>query len=125
MEKIQHLYRQILADNTDNPQRMMEMHRRLDNVSISRKSLARAMEANSLASATRIRVMLYEYFMTMGAWPDRKTLEGQLEDSALEFKVISYQATDQQMMLLLRDSKYGTQLELSGDMRGVTLRVKG
>lgn len=125
MEKVQHLYRQILADNTDNPQRMMEMHRRLDNLSISRKALARAMEATSLASASQIRVMLYEYFMDMGVWPDRKTLEGRLEESALEFEVISYQADDQQITLILRDSKYGTQLELSGNMRGVTVRVKG
>ena len=125
MEKIQHLYRQILADNTDNPQRMMEMHRRLDNVSISRKSLARAMEANSLASATRIRVMLYEYFMTMGTWPNHKVLEAQLKDSALDFEVISYQADDRQLTLVLKDPKYGTQVELRGDMKGVTIRVKG
>ena len=63
--------------------------------------------------------------MTMGTWPNRETLEGQLKDSALEFEVISYQANDQQIILILRDSKYGTQLELSGNMRGVTIRVKG
>ena len=125
MEKIQHLYRQILADNTDNPQRMIEIHRRLDNLSISRKALSRVMEANSLASASQLRVMLFEYFMTMGVWPNRETLEEQLKDSALAFEVIDYQASDQKITIMLRDSKYGTQLELSGDMRGVTVRVKG
>ena len=63
--------------------------------------------------------------MNMGAWPNRETLAGQLEDSALEFEVISYQADDQKMTVVLKDSKYGTQLELSGNIRGVTIRVKG
>ena len=124
MDKIQHLYRQILADNTDDPRRIMEMHKRLDNLSISRKALTRAMEATSIASASQIRVMLYEYFMTMGAWPDRKTLETRLKDSALDFEVVDYQADDQRITLILKDPKYGTQLELSGDMQGVTIRVK-
>jgi len=123
MEKVQHLYRQILADNTDNPQRMMEIHRRLDNMSISRKALSRAMDANSLANATQLRVMLREYFMVYGKWPDRKGLEEMLEDLAEEFEVTGYQAEGRRMSLALRNSKYGTQLELSGNDGGVTARV--
>ena len=123
MEQVQHLYRQILADNTDNPQRMMEIHRRLDNMSISRKALSRAMDANSLANATQLRVMLREHFMVYGAWPDRKALEEMLEDLAMEFEITGYRAGGQQMSLALRNSKYGTQLELSGDDGGVTVRV--
>jgi len=123
MEQVRHLYRQILADNTDNPQRMMEIHRRLDNMSISRKALSRAMDANALANATQLRVMLREYFMVYGAWPDRKALDEMLEDLAVEFEITGYRAGRRQMSLALRNSKYGTQLELSGDDGGVTVRV--
>ena len=123
MKQVQHLYRQILADNTDNPQRMMEIHRRLDNMSISRKALSRAMDANSLANATQLRVMLREYFMDYGAWPERKALEEMLDDLAEEFEITGYRAGGRRMNLALRNSKYGTQLELSGDDGGVTVRV--
>lgn len=51
MQTVSHLYRQILADNTDNPKRVIDVNQRLDQMSISLKHMKNAIKASALSRA--------------------------------------------------------------------------
>lgn len=124
METVAHLYRQVLADNTDNPQRIIEMNKRLDSISISRKALENSLKASSLARATPVRIMLKEHYMFNGEWPDQATLKQELHRFSSEFDVVSYQLLDAKFQLVVKDTKYGTEIEIAGDMQDMSMQLK-
>ncbi len=124
MEKVEHLYRQILADNTDKPQRVIEINGRLDNASISRKALANALKANALSGAIPLRLMLQEYYMSMGKWPDETEITEQIIDYAPNFSLVSYQSNKEKLELVVKDNKYGAEIQLAGSGQGVTVQLK-
>lgn len=122
--QVGHLYRQILADNAHDPQRVMEMHRRLDDTFISRKALDNVVRANSLNAASPLRVTFYEYFMSTGAWPDEATAKKELETYAPSFEVVTYRIDSGQLELVLRDTRYGSEVQVFGTEAGVTLKAR-
>ena len=124
METVAHLYRQILADNTDMPQRVIEVNRRLDNISISRKALANSIKASSLSRAFPLRMMLQEYYMSRGEWPDQPALKLELQRFEPEFGLVSYRVLNDQLELVVRDIKYGTETQIAGDMQNMTMQLK-
>ncbi len=124
MEKVEHLYRQILADNTDKPQRVVEINSRLDNTSISRKALANALKANALSGAFPLRLMLQEFYMSSGEWPNETEIKKQIMGYAPNFSLISYQSNDETIELVVKDSKYGAEIQLTGSGQRITVELK-
>lgn len=124
MEKVEHLYRQILANNTDKPLRVVEMNKRLDNISISRKAMANALKASALSGAIPLRMMLREYYMTRGEWPDQAEMKQQILGHAPNFDLVSYQSNNEQIELVVKDKKYGAEIQLAGNGQGITAQLK-
>jgi len=124
MEKVEHLYRQILADNTDKPQRVIEINSRLDNASISRRALVNALKASALSGAVPLRVMLQEYYMSRGEWPDQSTFKQQISSYAPNFILVSYQSNNEEIELVVKDKKYGAEIQLAGSGQRVTMQLK-
>jgi len=124
MEKVEHLYRQILADNTDKPQRVVEINGRLDNASISRKALANALKASALSGAVSLRVMLQEHYMTRGEWPDQAAIKQQILSYEPNFSLVSYRSNNEAMKLVVKDKKYGAEIQLTGSGQRVTMQLK-
>ncbi|MDH3974617.1 MAG: hypothetical protein OEV42_10105 [Deltaproteobacteria bacterium] len=88
MKQVSHLYRQILADNSNNPTRVLEINRRLDQLSISLTALATVVKASSLSRATPIRFKLIKHYSMTGEWPDEITLKKVLADELAGFDLI-------------------------------------
>jgi len=124
METVALLYRQILADNTDQPLRVVEMNKRLDGVSITRKALVNALRASTLSRAASLRIMLEAYYMDEGEWPDQATMTQQIHNWMPDFDVVSYQSDKDEMELVVRDIKYGANIQFFDGMQGITMKLK-
>ena len=124
MEKVEHLYRQILANNTDKPLRVVEMNKRLDNILISRKAMKNALKANALSGAAPLRMMLFEYYMSRGEWPNQAELKNRIMGQTPNFDLVSYRSDNEQMELIVKDKKYGAEIQLAGNEQGVTAHLK-
>ncbi len=68
----ENLYRQILAENSDNLIRTQEAQAALDNLSVSRNALKNVLRAQTLMAASSIRMMMQQEYMMMGECPDKK-----------------------------------------------------
>lgn len=64
----QNLLRQILADNTDNVQRMMETQRMLDELDVSRSALKNVVAANRMVKLKEIEIRLEQYYVMNGKY---------------------------------------------------------
>jgi len=74
----ENLYRQILAENSDNLMRTQEAQMALDNLAVSSNALKNVLRAQTLAAASQIRVMMQEHTMMMGDCPDAEAVSHQI-----------------------------------------------
>lgn len=123
MLKVTHLYRQILADNTDNPQRVVDINLRLDQLALSLKHMKNAIKASALSRAMPLRFMLMEHLMETGKWPEPDALARLLANLAGDYDVLRYEHGQTQAELVIRDNNSDIELLFSGDMRGITLKT--
>lgn len=68
----ENLYRQILAENSDNLLRTQEAQSALDNLSVSSNALKNVLRAQTLMAANSVRMMLQQQYMMTGVCPDKK-----------------------------------------------------
>ena len=68
----ENLYRQILAENSDDLMRTQEAQSALDNLSVSRNALKNVLRAQTLMAANSVRIMMEQEYMMMGECPDKK-----------------------------------------------------
>ncbi len=119
MVEVGHLYREILADNLDKPQRVMDINRRLDRVSLSIKHMNNAVRANAMSRAGALRMMLTESCMMDGAWPGRKRLEQLIQDSGVSYDIVRYQRDKGKDKgrgeLVVNDRKYDVELTMASE----------
>lgn len=121
MKKVAHLYRQILADNTDIPKRVVDINARLDNLSLSRRSVSNAIRANAYARVTQLRVTLLEIYMMEGEWPDKSMIEKQLGQMCPGCKIVRYIVKGDALDMTINDVKYDTEVRLKGSPRSVEI----
>lgn len=119
IDTVAHLYRQILADNTEKPERIIEMNKRLDTIATSRRALANAMKASSLSRARSLQMILQQYYMTREEWPDQSTVKKEIHQFLPEVELVSYSSNDRLMELVIQDIKYGTKVHLAGTRQGI------
>ena len=122
MIKVTHLYRQILADNTDHPQRVMDINQRLDQMTLSIKHMQNAIRASAISRATPLRIMLMEHLMETGEWPEPNRLKQLMTHLPGSFDVVSYERKQNQADLVIKEAPSGIILQIGGDMRGVTIK---
>ena len=122
MVKVTHLYRQILADNTDNTQRVIAVNQRLDQMTLSIKHMKNAIKASAMSRATPLRIMLMEHLMETGEWPEPNRLAQLMSNLSGNFDVVSYEHQENKADLVIKDMQSGVILKLGGDMRGVTIQ---
>ncbi|RLT99879.1 MAG: hypothetical protein D9N11_14020 [Ketobacter sp.] len=124
MIKVTHLYRQILADNTDNPQRVMDVNHRLDQMTLSIKHMHNAVKASAISRATPLRIMLMEHLMETGEWPEPNRLKQLLTQLSGDFNIVSYERQQNQADLVIEEPLSGVILQFGGDMRGVSITTR-
>lgn len=122
MVKVTHLYRQILADNTDNSQRVIEVNQRLDQLTLSIKHMQNAIKASAISRAMPLRIMLMEYLMDTGEWPEPHRLEQLMSHLSGNFDVVSYEHNHNKADLVIKEAQSGVVLQIGGDMRGLTIQ---
>ncbi len=123
MEQVEHLYRQILADNTDKPERVVEMNRRLDGISVSRKALKNSMKASAMSKVWPLKIMMVEHYMMYGEWPDKGTVEADLKRLAADIELVEYQIEKENLSMIVRDSVYDAEIKLRGNDRGIQIEM--
>ncbi|MEE2733180.1 MAG: hypothetical protein VYA55_20340 [Pseudomonadota bacterium] len=122
MTNVSHLYRQILADNGDQPQRVVDINQRLDQVALSLKHLRNAITANALSRATTLRILVMEQLMQTGQWPAEKHMRQLLQQQGDDYELVRYEHSATEGDLVILDQRYDVMLQLSGDERRVTLQ---
>ncbi len=78
LERAEHLYRQIRAENAGNSARIIEADRAIDEIQIARKALANALRAQGMSRVATVRMMLTQHVMMEGACPDLETIRALL-----------------------------------------------
>ena len=72
--KAENLFRQILAENSDNLMRTQEAQSALDNLLVSHNALKNVVRAQTLAAVSNVRMMMQQHYMMMGECPDKKEI---------------------------------------------------
>lgn len=75
------LYREVVALNGANLERTTEAHRELDNLAVSRRALGNALRQSAFSRAAPVRMMLLEYYMSEGVWPDENMFRQMLREA--------------------------------------------
>ena len=123
MIKVTHLYRQILADNSNKAQRVVDINQRLDQMSISIKHIRNAIRASALSRAMPLRMMLMEHLMETGEWPQPAALTGIINHLGGHYEVIRYQPGRDTFELLIKEAQSSVELLLAGGMQGITIQA--
>lgn len=123
MAMVSHLYRQILADNTDNPLRVLGINRRLDQMSMSQRSLSNSLKGNSLSRVTPLRMILLEYYLDAGSWPELPMIKQQFMSYTPDMDVVSYRSDGDTMELIVKDVQSDVKVKLSGKMGRVSIEL--
>jgi hypothetical protein len=74
----ENLFRQILAENSDDLMRTQEAQMALDNLSVSSNALKNVLRAQTLVAASHLRLMMQEHTMMTGDCPDEKEMSRQV-----------------------------------------------
>lgn len=74
IQNAENLYRQILAENSDNLMRVQEAQSALDNLSVTRSALKNVSRAQTMMAAHGVKMVLEQAFMMEGECPDKKKL---------------------------------------------------
>lgn len=122
-QQVTYLYRQILAGNQGDPQRIMIINARLDDLAVSRVALARVMKHQSLANMSLLKMMLMERYSMQGEWPGKSSVEGVLERDLPHITISDYQlVSGGSLRIVLEDNRYSNQIIVTGDNGQVMVR---
>jgi len=72
------LYKEIIADNTDKPERIENVQRRLDQLAMTSSYLDTARDVRLRNALTPLRISLRERFNEYGKWPEEDWLREEL-----------------------------------------------
>lgn len=128
LSRIDAIHRQLLADNSDRPERIAEIERLRDELALIRQSVRSAEQSSLDAMLDQLRHRIHRHYMSQRQWPDWPTLEKELTEALLRaglkedrMHILNYIPSQEQFFATLRDTQNGTDTMLKGDKRGVTL----
>lgn len=108
----QNLFRQILAENTDNLIRTQEAQSALDNLSVSRNALDNILRAQTLMAANHVRMIMQEHYMMTGECPDKKETSRQVSRLHTDIKINSVKAAAKEKSYHFTDNSRGAPFTL-------------
>ncbi len=117
----ENLYRQILAENSDNLARIQEAQSALDNLSVSQNALKNALRAQTLMSASSVRIMIEQEYMMMGECPDKKQTARYASSMRTGVTIKSVKKKGQETLYVFAENKTGNLFTLSCANQRVTL----
>ncbi len=128
LNRIDAIHRQLLADNSDRPERIAEIERLRDELALARQSVGSAEQSSIEAMLNQLRLRLHRHYLNQRQWPDWPTLEKELAEALHRaglkedrMYILNYIPSQEQFFATLRDTQNGTDTMLKGDKRGVTL----
>lgn len=109
----ENLFRQILAENSDDLTRTQEAQAALDNLSVSSNALKNALRAQTLVAASHLRMMMQQHTMMTGDCPDKKELLRQASSLHTEVTVSSVKKKGSETLYAFTDNSTGNPFVLS------------
>ena len=114
----ENLYRQILAENSENSIRTQEAQSALDNLSVSRNALKNVLRAQTLMAASSVRMMMQQEYMMMGECPDKKQTSRYTSSMHTDVTIKSVKKKGKETLYAFTENKTGSSFTLScGDHR--------
>lgn len=112
------LFRQALKENTHDAGRMQELQRYLDEVAISRRALENAARASARSRAHHLRIVMLQYFVEMGGWPDENRMKSEVFDQVPDLMIERYRREHGTIILKVKDTRSNHSFQVIGDARG-------
>lgn len=112
------LFRQALKENTHNAGRMQELQRYLDEIAISRRALENAARASARSRAHHLRIVMLQYFVEMGGWPDENRMKSEVCAQVPDLTIEHYRREHGTIILEVKDARSNHSFQLIGDARG-------
>lgn len=117
----QNLYRQVLAENSEDFTRTQEAQSALDNLSVSQNALKNVLRAQTLMAANSVRMMLQEQTMMTGKCPDKKDMSNYVSSMYTKVAIKSVNKTANETRYTLTESSTGNPFSLSCDGMRITV----
>ena len=112
------LLRQALKENTHDAGRMQELQRYLDEIAISRRALDNAARASARSRAHHLRILMLQYFMEMGGWPDENRMKSEVFIQVPNLMIEDYRREQGTIILKVKDARSSHSFRVIGDARG-------
>lgn len=113
IQNAENLYRQILAENSDDLMRTQEAQSALDNLSISRNALKNVLRAQTLVTASGVRMMMQEQYMMTGECPDKNDIARYVSDMHTDITVRKVSKRSTETRYSFTEDKTGNPFSLS------------
>lgn len=117
----ENLYRQILAENSDNLARTQEAQSALDNLSVSSNALKNVLRAQTLIAANNVRMMLMQEYMMTGECPDKKVTARYASDLYTKVSIKSVKKTAKETRYAFTENSTGNPFTLSCANQQITV----
>jgi hypothetical protein len=128
LSRIDAIYRQLLADNSDRPERIAEIERLRDELALTRQSVGNAEQSSIDAMLNQLRQRVQRHYAVQRQWPDWPFLENELAEALRQaglkddrMYIVNFYPSREQFYATLRDTQSGRDTTIKGDNRGVTL----
>lgn len=128
LSRIDAMHRQLLADNSDRPDRIAAIEQLRDQLALVRQSVGGAEQASASAVLNQLRNRVRMYQLNQGHWPDRRFLESELAGllrqsgfSEGRIEILNFYPSSELFYATLRDTRNGTETKLKGDNHGIRL----
>lgn len=115
MNNAERLLQQVIADNTDKPERVIEAQRLMDDLRISRGAYANVLNSQSLNLAHMLGVLSRSRYHMQGEWPSRQDLESMIREQRLGLSLASYQSTSERADFSVKVQPHGTLVSVKCD----------
>ena len=128
LSRIDAIHRQLLADNSDRPERIAEIERLRDELALTRQGVSSAEQSSIDAMLEQLRHRIHRHYLSQRQWPDwpflEKELAGALRGAGLKedrMYIVNFYPSREQFYATLRDTQNGTDTTIKGDSRGVKI----
>ena len=116
INRAEHLYRQIQAENGHSVKRVQEAQQVLDQLSVTRNYIKNAMKAVAFSRVTHLRMRLYEWMMIQGQCPAESELSDMIDEQSFEISIEKVQSTGaQSKTYFVLDEQTGNELRIICD----------
>jgi len=112
------LFRQALKENTHDTGRIQELQRYLDEIAISRRAFENAARASAMSRAHHLRIVMLQYFVEMGGWPDENCMKSEVFVQVPDLTIEHYRRDHGTIILTVKDIRSNQSFQVIGDARG-------